>query len=187
MYFGGISLACEPAAKTYAALCHRNSRDKVIILDPNIRPGFITNEHRFRARLASMLRCADIVKVSDEDLNWIYPDNQPIAQKVAHLQNEGPKMVVLTKGRQGAVAWNKTGDMVEVPVQAVKVLDTVGAGDTFNAGLLAHLTEHSLLTKTALSAIRPAAMTAALSFGASVAGVTVSRVGANSPWRDEIE
>lgn len=187
LYFGGISLACEPAAETYAALCHQNCGGKVIMLDPNIRPGFITNEERFRARLDGMLRCADIVKVSDEDLNWIYPDNQPIAQKVAHLQNEGPKLVVLTKGGQGATAWNMEGIMVDVPVRNVEVVDTVGAGDTFNAGVLAYLAEHSLLTKPALSAIGPAAMTAALSFGASVAGVTVSRAGADSPWRDEVK
>jgi fructokinase len=167
-------------------LCHHNCRDKVIVLDPNIRPGFITNEKRFRARLNKMLRVSDIVKVSDEDLNWIYPDNQPIAQKVVRLQHEGPKLVVLTKGCQDAVAWNRFGVMVEVPVSVVDVVDTVGAGDTFNAGLLANLEERALPSKSALSTIEPSAIKAALSFGAKVAGMTVSRAGANSPWCNEL-
>jgi fructokinase len=187
LYFGGISLACEPAAETYAHLAETEGRDRAIMLDPNIRPGFIKDEPRYRARLDRMIRCADIVKVSDDDLTWIYPGPEPLEAKVDKLRAAGPKVVILTQGADGASAWAEGCDPVHVPVAKVEtVVDTVGAGDTFNAGVLASLSNDGLLTKAALTQLPRDRVEAALSFGAKVAGVTVSRAGANPPWAQEL-
>jgi fructokinase len=186
LYFGGISLACEPAAETYAGLAKAESKGRAVMLDPNIRPGFIGDVDRFRARIAAMIGCADIVKVSDEDLNWMFPGAESLAAKVTKVQALGPSVVILTRGGEGASAFLVSGTEVSVPSRKVTVVDTVGAGDTFNAGVLAALSEAGLLTPAALKTISPEAMEAALSFGAAVAAVTVSRAGANPPWRAEL-
>ncbi len=186
LYFGGISLACEPGADTYASLLEQEHRGCAVMIDPNIRPDFIKNIGRYRARLERMLRSADIVKVSDEDLNWIYPGPESLTDKVTHLRALGPSVVIMTRGSEGALAWLADGTEVSVPSQKVEVIDTVGAGDTFNAGVMAYLSKKGLLTKAALATISTTALEDALRFGATVAAVTVSRAGANPPWQDEL-
>lgn len=186
MYFGGISLISEPCADFYAALAVREAKGKAIILDPNIRANFIKDQGGYRARLNRMIAHTDIVKVSDEDLNWIIPGDADLHDKAAQLRGMGPKIVVLTKGSQGAGAFYGDSQSVEVSAQLVKVVDTVGAGDTFNAGFLARLSENGLLTKSTLDGIRGVDLEDALCNGAKVAAITVSRTGANAPWADEL-
>ncbi|GHE06128.1 carbohydrate kinase [Defluviimonas sp. 20V17] len=186
LYFGGISLPVEPCGDTYAALCAREGQARAVMIDPNIRPGFIRDAGRFRARLGRMLALADIVKVSDEDLAWLIPGARADAEGLAALAAEGPKIVVVTRGAQGAIARLPSGRIVSVPSRRATVVDTVGAGDTFNAGLLARLSELGKLTKPALAALEAEALEEALAFGARVAAVTVSRAGANPPWRHEL-
>lgn len=153
LYFGGISLACEPGAEIYADLAVQENSKSAIILDPNIRPSFIQDDDRYRARLDRLIACADIVKVSDEDLNWIFPSPEALEDKVDLLRDAGPSVVILTRGGKGASAWLPDSTIVKVPSNKVTVVDTVGAGDTFNSGVLAHLSERSLLTKSALKTI----------------------------------
>ncbi|APE44490.1 carbohydrate kinase [Sulfitobacter alexandrii] len=186
LYFGGISLACEPCADTYASLLAGMGDDRAVTLDPNIRPGFIRDEGRFRQRLDEMLARTDIVKVSDEDLAWLHPDPMPQRDKVAAVLESGPSLLVMTRGGEGAIAYTAQGDEVAVPAVPATVVDTVGAGDTFNAGVLASLSEQGLLRKDTLRRLSPEAIGAALRFGARVAAVTVSRAGANPPWAREL-
>lgn len=186
LFFGGISLACEPCADAYAALLAREAGARLVMIDPNIRPGFITDAARYRTRLAAMIAQADIVKLSDEDLNWLYPENLPLRDKVMQLQQSGPALVVLTKGRDGATGYLANGPEISVPVQQVDVIDTVGAGDTFNAGLLAKLSELGQLTRDAIKTLSPDHLHAALTHGARAAAITVSRAGANPPWTSEL-
>jgi fructokinase len=186
LYCGGISLVSEPGADTYASLVARAAAERAVFVDPNIRPSFITDVDRYRARMQSLLGLADIAKVSDEDLNWIFPGTESLAEKVASFQATGPAMVVVTKGGQGASAYLADGRRVDVASRKVTVVDTVGAGDTFNAGLLAKLSELGFLSKDALRDLPPDAAEAALAFGARVAAITVSRAGANPPWQDEL-
>jgi fructokinase len=187
MYFGGISLACEPGADSYAALLENAASSRVVMLDPNIRASFITAPVIYRKRLDRMIAHADIIKVSDEDLEWIYPDAGSLEDKVARLRAAGPSLVVLTRGSEGAVGFfGAAGQRVDVPVRRVEVADTVGAGDTFNAGVLARLSQLGLLNKSALAEITPEAVRDALEYGAKVAAITVSRAGANPPWKHEI-
>ncbi|KNG93741.1 carbohydrate kinase family protein [Pseudaestuariivita atlantica] len=182
LYFGGISLCAEPAASVYAEMCTRYAADHVVMIDPNIRPGFITDEPAYRARIERMLAVSDIVKVSDEDLDWLYPGAGP--QRILEL---GPKLVLMTKGADGAEAHRAGGGMVSVPGVPATVVDTVGAGDTFNAGVLASLQQAGALTKTAIADLPDETLADALALGAKVASVTVSRAGANPPWASELK
>lgn len=186
LFLGGISLACEPGAEAYAALLAREGGGRAVMLDPNIRVGFIADEARYRERLGRMIAGADIVKVSDEDLNWIVSGAHSLRDKARAVLAMGPALVIVTRGGQGAVGVLRGGAEVQVPAQKVAVVDTVGAGDTFNAGVLARLSECGVLDKASLATLDPAIAEEALHFGARVAAVTVSRAGANPPWAAEL-
>lgn len=185
LFFGGISLVNDPAASTYEALQTREAPTRVTMIDPNIRPGFIAGkEAEYRARIERMIGRADIVKLSDEDLHWLMGagDVSTLARQVLE---KGPKLVFITEGAAGARAITATQNRF-VAATRVTVADTVGAGDTFNAGALTALHEAGVLTKSALTAIPDATLDAALTLGTKAAAVTVSRPGANPPWRDEL-
>lgn len=186
LYFGGISLACEPAADTYATLLEREAEGRAVMLDPNIRPQFIADIATYRARLDRMMSRADIVKVSDEDLNWIVPEPMALVDKVKHVQSQGPAIVILTRGGEGATGYLANGSEINVPARRVEIVDTVGAGDTFNAGVLAKLDEHGALEKSRLRSVSGDVLSEALTHGARVAAVTVARAGANPPWASEL-
>lgn len=183
LFFGGISLVGDPCGAGYEALCTR-AGERVVMLDPNIRPDFIRDEGAYRARLEAMIARADIVKLSDEDLHWLKGDG-PVDELAGRLRNEGPKIVIITEGANGARAfW--AGGVVHAPSRRVVVVDTVGAGDTFNAGVLASLRQSGVLSKSGIAAISAEHLTTALTFAAGVAAVTVSRAGANPPWANEL-
>ena len=186
LFFGGISLACEPGAKAYLALLEREARDRAVMLDPNIRQSFIEDEQIYRERLNSMMQLADIVKLSDEDLDWIAPKGFSIKEKIGWVLEKGPALVVLTQGEKGATGYLANGGKAKVSAERVKTVDTVGAGDTFNAGLLAKLSDIGMLQKSKLKALTEASLIQVLAFGTKVAAVTVGRAGANSPWADEL-
>ena len=186
LFFGGISLACEPCADAYAALLLREADQRVIMMDPNIRPGFIKDIPRYRTRLTSMIAKADIIKVSDEDLNWILPDITDQQAQIAAVLDNGPSLVVLTRGSKGATGFVANGTEVSVPAQKVVAVDTVGAGDTFNAGILAKLSQLGLLGKSEVKNLDATTLETVLQYGAKVASITVSRSGANPPWAKEL-
>ncbi len=186
LFFGGISLAREPAGDVYAALAHDARKDKVVMLDPNIRAGFVEDETLYRARLGRMIGFADIVKISDEDLDWLHPEQTSLEQKVEWLRAAGPKIVILTRGAQGASGWLPGGERIEMPARTVEFVDAVGAGDSFNAGVLAQISDIGALTKTGVAEITHSQLEQALDMGAATAAVAVSRAGANPPWREEL-
>ena len=185
LFFGGISLVNDPAASTYEALQARECATRVTMIDPNIRPGFIAGkEAPYRARIERMVARADIVKLSDEDLHWLMGPGDLTALARAILA-KGPKIVFITEGAAGARAVTATQDRF-VAAQKVTVADTVGAGDTFNAGALCALHQAGALSKPRLAAVSDAELDAALSLGTRAAAITVSRPGANPPWAHEL-
>ncbi|TGD64665.1 carbohydrate kinase [Tabrizicola sp. WMC-M-20] len=185
LFFGGISLVNDPAASTYEALQARESAARITMIDPNIRPGFIAGqEDTYRARVTRMIARADIVKLSDEDLHWLMGAGD-IATLARQIIATGPKLVFITEGAAGARALTATQNRF-VAATPVTVADTVGAGDTFNAGALAALHSAGALTKTAIASLTDATLDAALSLGTRAAAITVSRPGANPPWANEL-
>jgi len=186
LFFGGISLASDPSASAYAALLERQGGPRAVMIDPNIRPLFITDAEGYRRRMAAMIRQADIVKVSDEDLNWLNPAPLTQAEKISAMLDTGPSVVIVTQGAAGAIATLADGTSITVPSVKTNVVDTIGAGDTFNAGFLAKLSELDLLTPEALGTLDPDVLRDAMTYGARVAAITVSRAGANPPWANEL-
>ncbi len=184
LHFGAISLIPSSCGETYETLLDREAGKRVISLDPNIRPGFIKNKEAHMARIKRMAAKSDIVKFSDEDLEWFGLEGSH-DDLAAHWLKHGAKLVVITKGAEGASGYTNDRKVV-VPSQRVTVVDTVGAGDTFDAGILASLKMDNLLTKAQVSSLDEKALHNALSLGAMAAAVTVSRAGANPPWAHEI-
>ena len=184
MLFGAISLISEPAGSAYEEFMRREHGSRVTMLDPNIRPNFIPDKAKHLRRIRAMMAMADIVKLSDEDLNW-FGEAGSHEDVIRNWLDRGPKLIVVTHGSEGAVGYSKEHAVTVMP-EKVEVVDTVGAGDTFNAGILASLHEQGLLTKAAISDLSKDAIRKALALGAKAAAVTVSRAGANPPWRHEI-
>ena len=185
LFFGGISLPVDPCGGTYEALMAREAATRVTMLDPNIRPGFIRDETAYRARLNRMIALADIVKLSDEDLRWLEGPGE-IEMLARGLLARGAKLVFVTEGGTGAHAFNAEISLFE-PSRKVAVVDTVGAGDTFNAGVLAALDRAGKLTKTDIATADAELISACLQLGNAAAAVTVSRAGANPPWAEELQ
>ena len=184
LHFGSISLIPEPGGETLESLLKREAKSRVISLDPNIRPGMIRDRRAHLARLHRMIALADIVKVSDEDVAWMTgkDDLKAAAKKWLKI---GAKIVVVTRGGEGVTTFTGAYSLNE-PARKVKVADTVGAGDTFTAALLAALRAAKLLDKKKLAAISQADLGAALAFAARAAAVTCSRPGADPPWAKEL-
>lgn len=184
LHFGAISLISEPCGSTYEGLMTREYEKRVISFDPNIRPGFIKDAEAHKARMMRMAALSDIIKFSDEDLDW-FGEEGGHEELAARWLERGPKLVVITRGADGADGYTARGK-VSVPGEKVTVVDTVGAGDTFDAGILASLKRNGLLTKAGVASLSDGAVRDALALGARVAAVTVSRAGANPPWSHEI-
>jgi Sugar kinases, ribokinase family len=184
MFFGGISLPVEPCGAAYEALMLREAKTRVTMIDPNIRPGFIRDEAAYRARLDRMIAAADIVKVSDEDLRWLEGPGA-IADLARGLLRKGPKLVFITEGATGAHGFSAECEIF-VPARKVEVVDTVGAGDTFNAGVLAALDRAGALDKGRIARADEGLISDCLELGVRAAAVVVSRAGANPPWAEEL-
>jgi len=179
-FFGGISLVSEPCGGVYETLMLREADKRLTMIDPNVRPGFIRDKAAYRARLDRMLAAADIVKISDEDLRWIGGHRDAGA-----LVSDRTRVVLLTRGAKGVTVFTRAGNF-DVAAQPAAVVDTVGAGDTFNAGVLAGLNDAGALSRDAIASIAEPDLRAAVALGTAAAAVTVSRAGANPPWRREL-
>lgn len=184
LFAGGISLVPDPCGAAVEALIARDGDRLPVMLDPNIRPFFVTDPDAYRARLRRLMTRADIVKLSGDDLDWLYPGmaaDDAARDVLAH----GPRLVLQTGGAAGARAhW--AGDTIVAPAIRTTVADTIGAGDTFNAGILASLRRQGVLSKTGLAALTADRIAAALALGAQAAAITVSRPGADPPWAHEM-
>ncbi|WP_166418620.1 carbohydrate kinase family protein [Cochlodiniinecator piscidefendens] len=181
LLFGGISLCGDPSGAAYEALADREAGKRFILFDPNIRPAFITDESGYRDRLWRMIRRADMVKMSDEDMAWICPEAADPSAQIAQVTSQMTGVLIITKGGDGAQAILPDQSTVHVKAESVKIVDTIGAGDTVNAGLLVSLREQGAFHDLTSDTVRTA-----LEFAMKAAAITVSRRGANPPWQSEL-
>ncbi len=186
--FGSYAMVVEPVAATQRALIEREGaragERAVIAYDPNIRLNVEPDIQRWRDTLAWMLPRTQLLKVSDEDLGLLYP-GVPAGALAAQWLAAGVALVVVTRGGEGAWAWTARDHVAASPVP-VPVVDTVGAGDTFQAALLTALAERGWLNRQALRNLNAADVTAVLAFAAQAAAITCSRRGADLPRRAEL-
>jgi fructokinase len=189
---GSYASVMEPIASTLRTLVARehareHTREEgraFIAYDPNIRLNVEPDLARWRDQLAWMLARTDLLKVSEEDLELLQPGTA-LDIFAADALAQGVKAVVITRGALGAIGWTASGSASAPPVP-VQVIDTVGAGDTFQAALLTWLAEHDALNAQALGRLTQGDLHDALSFAARAAAITCSRRGADMPRRAEV-
>jgi fructokinase len=183
-HFGSYAMVVDPVAATQRALVEREHSRSLIAYDPNIRLNVEPDIGRWRDTLQWMLPRTHLLKVSEEDLGLLYPGREP-AELAQSWLGAGVSCVVVTHGAQGASAWRAAEHQRVAPV-AVTVLDTVGAGDTFQAALLTGLAERGVWTRQDLRDMAAAALMQVLEFAAQAAAITCSRRGADMPRRGEL-
>jgi fructokinase len=187
LHFGSISLLLEPGASALEDLMKRESRQRLLTLDPNVRPALITDKEAFKIRFLKWISLVDILRLSAADLEFLYP-HQEIGKLLAQWFGNGLSLVILTRGAEGVSAYNANGTEVFVPAQKVQVKDTVGAGDSFFSAALAWLHDHGLLSQlSALDKITPEELKACLTFAGKAAAINCTREGANPPFKSEME
>ncbi|WP_230532251.1 carbohydrate kinase family protein [Microvirga roseola] len=181
---GSYSLGVEPVASAIEALLRREAGSRVISLDPNVRPRVVGDLTAYRDRFERLLAHADVVKASDEDIELLYGTRDLVSAAHAWLRL-GPSLVIVTRGEKGPLAaFHDT--VLERPAPRITVVDTVGAGDTFHAGLLSWLDAKGLLTPEHIASLSEAQVAEALNFAAAAAAIVCTRRGANSPSWDEV-
>jgi fructokinase len=185
LQFGSISLLAEPTASSIVDIV-KNHRDKVtIVLDPNVRPALTPDKAVYTKSLEQWIELAHILKVSSQDLDWLYP-NEPYENAAKKYLELGAQIVLITDGDKGVTLYrNGVGAVHEPPLHVaapkVDVVDTVGAGDTFTGSLMVALLEYQDLNLTDDD------WKEVLTFATHAAAFNCTRAGANPPTQKELE
>jgi fructokinase len=187
LHTGSIAAFLEPGGDSVVALVRAAAGRMTVTYDPNARPRLMGAPDQARARVEGIVADCDLVKVSDEDLEWLYPGAEP-AEIAEDWLARGPAAVIVTRGGAGASGVCRAGraDVSPVPI---RVIDTVGAGDSFMSGLLDHLAGADLLgadRRAALGAIAVHELTAMIEHAVKISAITCQRAGADPPTRDEL-
>ena len=188
IHTGSLATTIEPGGQQMLDLFQTNPHGATLTFDPNVRPAAMGPAEGIRPRIEAMVTLSNLVKASDEDLAYLYPDLEPL-DAARQWVAAGPSLVILTRGAQGAQAVTATGQQVDQAGIAIEVADTVGAGDAFMAAIIDALWQMDLLgpgRTEALAQMSQAAIAGLLAHAARVAAITVSRPGADPPWRHEL-
>jgi fructokinase len=181
-HFGTLGLVLEPMASVLAASIADVAEGTLVMLDPNCRPAVIADRSTYLDRLRTVMARADVVKVSGDDLDYLAP-GEPTPAAARGLLEHGPSVVLLTEGGRGVTLITRTG-AVDLPVPAIPVVDTVGAGDSFGGGFLARWIERGLGRADLVDTV---AVEEAVTRAIEVASVTCQRPGADPPRRSELD
>ena len=179
LHIGTLATAIEPGASVLFEWAQSVAKVAPIVFDPNIRPAVISDRDLYVKQVERWVSISSAVKVSDEDIRWLYP-SLGIDQVVNNWLTKGPSLIVVTYGDKGLAGYRQ-GEKVSIEAVKVLVVDTVGAGDTVGAILVEAIVKDGLNT---LSGMRLEMM---LKRAAKAAAITVSRSGANPPTLKEIE
>lgn len=185
IHVGSYCMVADPVAGTLRALVQRQLGRSLIAYDPNIRLAIEPRVEVWRDTLEWMLPRTGLLKISDEDLHYLYPHWAP-EEFMRHALDRGVQLVVVTRGGEGVLAATAHGASAELPSVPVQVVDTVGAGDTFQAGLISWLARRDLLHGKGLRTLDSASLADALGFAARAAAITCSRRGADLPRLHEL-
>jgi fructokinase len=184
--FGSYTMVVEPVGSALAALAEREKGRRVISVDPNLRPTVFGDMARWASSAERFYRTATLIKASDEDVRIAWGGRVSIAEAAAYWLGCGAGLVVVTEGAKGATAFSAAGS-VSVPGRSVVVCDTVGAGDTFHAALLALLAKTGRLHPDAIAALDAQAIGDLLAYATAAAAITVTRRGADLPTAADVE
>jgi fructokinase len=184
--FGSYTMVVEPVGSAFAALAERENGRRVVSVDPNLRPTVVGDMARWASAAERFYRTATLIKASDEDVRIAWGGQVSIAEAAAYWLGRGARLVVVTEGAQGATAFSAAGS-VSVPGHSVVVRDTVGAGDTFHAALLARLANTGRLDPDAIAALDLQAIGDLLAYATTAAAITVTRRGADLPTAADVE
>jgi fructokinase len=185
IHTGSLALAMPPGGAVLEEWLAAQHGRRTISVDPNVRPALVGPRDAYRRRLERWVGISDIVKVSVEDLGWVYPGADPLEVAAGWRHAGGPALVVVTLGADGAAAC-VDGQVIRRPAPPVDVVDTVGAGDAFSGALLDWLGRRDLLDRDALQQLSVDDAVAAVDFACMVAAETCSYPGADPPYRDEL-
>ncbi|WP_062069678.1 carbohydrate kinase family protein [Demequina sediminicola] len=188
VHTGSIAAVLEPGAHDVAAIVEKLRDTATVTYDPNARPTLMGEPADARVAVERMVALADVVKVSDEDLEWLTQPGESIEDLAQQWLSAGPSLVVMTRGGDGATAFTNAL-RVDVPAAPVTVADTVGAGDSFMGGLIDGLWDANLLgaeRREALRTVDEPVLTGILQQCIRIGAITVSRPGANPPTRAEL-
>lgn len=187
VHTGSLALALDPGAAVLAGWLVKLRRgDQVLIsFDPNVRPGFLGDISAYRERLSQIASSAHVIKASTDDLQVIYPGTTPLAAAEQWL-SEGASLVVITEGPDGATAFHRSGARAHLSPPAIEVADTIGAGDSFTAALLAYFARHGLLNPPAIATLSGAHLEGAMAQAVAASALTCARPGADPPTEGEL-
>ncbi|MGL3807385.1 carbohydrate kinase family protein [Paeniglutamicibacter sp. R2-26] len=187
VHTGSLATMVEPGAQKVLRLIERARPHATISYDPNIRPSLITDHSDAVAKVEQFVALADVVRASDSDLEWLYPQRS-VEDTAAAWLDLGPAMVVATYGSRGPWGLVASGT-ARADAPLVDVADTVGAGDSFISAMISALADRGLLgsgQRGRLHKLDTGTLAEILDYAARAAAITVSRAGANPPFRDEI-
>ena len=184
IHMGSIATALEPVGSALAVLAERECGRRLIAYDPNVRPSIEPDLDVWRRAFERITASAHLTKVSAEDLAMLYPGvgHDDMARQ---LLERGVRLVVITRGSEGASGWTRNSQALSLP-RPVLVVDTVGAGDSYQAALLTGLAEMGCIDPDALDALRPDALARLLEFAGEAAALTCGKRGADLPLRASI-
>jgi len=185
VHVGSTTLADDQGAAQALALVEDARASVTISFDPNCRPKLVKHKARYVEQMNAFAAAADIVRMSDVDFEFLYGGSDHV-QRAKSLIKAGASLVVVTRGIKGAQGWHKEGGAVEVQAPSVKVVDTIGAGDSFQAALLFALRAIGRIGRQALAQTNSDELDRVLSFAASCAAFTCGRAGADPPRRSEV-
>lgn len=188
VHTGSVAAFISPGADVLVELWERERSAGAVVLsfDPNVRPALVGSREAAVAHVERFVAASHVVKASDEDLGWLYPGVDP-ADAVARWASMGPALVVMTRGADGCAAVLASGGVVELAGASVQVVDTIGAGDSFESGLLSGLADAGRLTPADLADVTADEVRAVLARAVAVSAMTCERAGADPPTRAEYE
>lgn len=178
LHIGTLATVVEPAASTLFKWAVEIGKKGKIVFDPNVRPAVIADRKKYQESVQRWASISDVIKMSIEDYQWLYPDLQ-LVDVVRKFLSAKTKLIFVTKGENGIVAFTKD-EMVEVPAVNVDVADTVGAGDTVGAIVVEAILE------SGIENLKGERLKNVISRAAKAAAITVSRSGAKPPTKQEI-